>query len=250
MFPRIIAGTTSCFISQDAFRAVKSGHGVDLTFAKGVTFVTFGATPDSLWSTLNKYTCHAARVEAGDAAFPVLLNGKPVTLPAIHVACPRPDNSGGQYILDDEKMAIFLATRDGQVTQINYPQPKVAGSQSIEQALKKDGRVDVYGIYFDFGSDQLRPESQPVLQEIAAALKNNPGWKLHVNGHTDNVGGDAYNLDLSNRRAAAVKRALVNQYQIDAARLDPMGFGATQPKESNDTAQGRARNRRVELVRE
>ena len=53
------------------------------------------------------------------------------------------------------------------------------------------------GSTFDFGSDQLRPESQPVLQEIAAALKNNPGWKLHVNGHTDNVGGDAYNLDTS-----------------------------------------------------
>jgi outer membrane protein OmpA-like peptidoglycan-associated protein len=110
--------------------------------------------------------------------------------------------------------------------------------------------VDVYGIYFDFASDKLRPESAPVLAEIAATLKNNPTWKLHVNGHTDNIGGDAYNLDLSNRRAAAVKQALVTQYQIDPARLDPQGFGATQPKESNDTLAGRARNRRVELIRE
>lgn len=73
-------------------------------------------------------------------------------------------------------------------------------------------------------------------------LKNNPSWKLHVNGQTDNIGGDACNLDLSNRRAAAVKQALVTQYHIDPARLDPQGLGATQPEESNDTLQGRARN--------
>jgi len=250
MFPEVIPGTTSSLISQDAFRAIKSGSGIDLTTAKNITFVTLGAVPDNLWSTLDKYTCHATRAEAADAAFPVLLNGKSVTLPAVHYTCPHPEGPGATYILDDDKMPLFLATRDGQVTQINYPQTAAKGGQSIEQALKKEGRVDVYGIYFDFSSDQLRPESTPVLEEIASALKDNSTWKLHVNGHTDNVGGDAYNLDLSNRRADAVKRALVTQYHIEPARLDPNGFGATQPKEPNDTPQGRARNRRVELVRE
>jgi outer membrane protein OmpA-like peptidoglycan-associated protein len=195
-------------------------------------------------------------MDATDSAFPVLLNGQRVTLPAVRCKGTEKDGSYGiEYLLDDDKMPLILWAPNGQTTEINYPPPTKAqpgggGSQAIEQALKKEGHVDVYGIYFDFASDKLRPESAPVLAEIASVLKNNPTWKLHVNGHTDNIGGDAYNLDLSNRRAAAVKQALVTQYQIDPARLDPQGFGATQPKESNDTLAGRARNRRVELIRE
>jgi len=152
------------------------------------------------------------------------------------------------------------------VTEIHYPIPPEkpdkpqgktprangagsAGGQEIEKSLKEKGRVDVYGIYFDFDRDVLRPESEPVLRQIADAMNANPTWKLYVNGHTDSVGGDAHNLDLSNRRAAAVKQALVAQYRIDPSRLTPKGYGATQPKESNDTLEGRARNRRVELVR-
>ena len=249
-FPEVVPGSTTFHLSQDAFRAMKSGSGVDLTFARKATAASLRAAPGAFWSTLDKYSCHGARTEATDAAFPLLLNGQRVTLPAIHMSCPHDGGSGAEYFLDDDKMALFLAASNGQLTQINYPQPKSGGSgQSIEQALKKEGRVDVYGIYFDFGSDKLRPESAPVLEEIASTLKNNPTWKLQVNGHTDNIGGDAFNLDLSNRRAAAVKQALIAQYQIDPARLDPKGFGATQPKESNDTLQGRARNRRVELIR-
>jgi outer membrane protein OmpA-like peptidoglycan-associated protein len=89
-----------------------------------------------------------------------------------------------------------------------------------------------------------------VLQEIAQALKHNPDWKLTVEGHTDNIGGDAYNLNLSKRRALAVKEALVAQYNIAPDRLANDGFGASRPVESNDTLEGRARNRRVELVRQ
>ena len=125
-----------------------------------------------------------------------------------------------------------------------------AGSQQIEQELKQEGKAEVYGIYFDFASDQIKPESEPVLQEIADALRHNPGWKLRVEGHTDNIGGDDYNMDLSQRRAQAVKQALVTRYHIAEDRLAPQGFGATRPKEPNDTLAGRARNRRVELVRQ
>jgi outer membrane protein OmpA-like peptidoglycan-associated protein len=204
---------------------------------------------------MSKITCRLARAEAADGAFPVLLNGQRVTLPAVRCSCTASNGDHAfEYVLDEGEMAYPLWAPNGQTIQINYPpapkgQPG-GGGQAIEQALKKEGHVDVYGIYFDFASDKLRPESAPVLAEIATTLKNNPTWKLRVNGHTDNIGGDAYNLDLSNRRAAAVKQALVAQYQIDPARLDPQGFGATQPKESNDTLEGRARNRRVELVRE
>jgi outer membrane protein OmpA-like peptidoglycan-associated protein len=125
-----------------------------------------------------------------------------------------------------------------------------AGSQQIEQELKQQGKAEVYGIYFDFASDQIKPESEPVLQEIADALRHNPGWKLRVEGHTDNIGGDDYNMDLSHRRAQAVKQALVTRYHIAEDQLAPQGFGATRPKEPNDTLAGRARNRRVELVRQ
>ena len=107
----------------------------------------------------------------------------------------------------------------------------------------------MYGIYFDFASDTIRPESEPVLKEIADALAKNPAWKLRVEGHTDNVGGQAYNTELSNRRAAAVKQALAERYHVSADRLTTAGFGASRPKEPNDTLEGRARNRRVELVR-
>ena len=86
-------------------------------------------------------------------------------------------------------------------------------------------------------------------KEIADALNAHPDWKLSVNGHTDNVGGATYNIGLSNRRAAAVKQALVDHYNITADRLSTAGFGMGQPIETNDTPEGRARNRRVELIK-
>jgi outer membrane protein OmpA-like peptidoglycan-associated protein len=119
----------------------------------------------------------------------------------------------------------------------------------IARALQTAKRVAVYGIYFDFASATLRPESKPVLNEIAAALRSNPSWKLTIEGHTDNVGGATYNLDLSKRRAQSVMSALVARYHITADRLNAAGYGFSRPKASNDTAEGRALNRRVELVR-
>ncbi len=88
------------------------------------------------------------------------------------------------------------------------------------------------------------------MKAIADLMTQNPGWQLSVEGHTDNIGTEAYNLDLSKRRAAAVKQALVERYHITANRLATVGFGASRPKEGNDTLAGRARNRRVELVRQ
>jgi len=120
----------------------------------------------------------------------------------------------------------------------------------MEQKLQTEKRVKVYGIYFDFGSDVMKPQSEPVLEEISQVMRDNPDWNLSVEGHTDNIGGDAYNLDLSNRRAAAVKQALVNRFRIGPQRLSPAGFGAPRPVATNDTVEGRALNRRVELVRQ
>lgn len=121
---------------------------------------------------------------------------------------------------------------------------------AIELSLSKTGRVDVYGIYFDVGSATLKSESGPVLKEIADALVKNASWKLSVEGHTDNAGGDAPNMSLSQRRAASVKQALETRFGVTGVRLVTTGFGASKPKESNNSANGRAKNRRVELVRQ
>ncbi len=123
------------------------------------------------------------------------------------------------------------------------------GAKVLEQALSQNKKVDIYSIYFSFNSDAIRDESQPTLKDIAEVLRRHPDWKLQVNGHTDAIGGDQFNLDLSKRRAAAVKNALVTQYKITADRLATAGYGKSQPKDTNDTLEGRARNRRVELIK-
>jgi outer membrane protein OmpA-like peptidoglycan-associated protein len=128
-----------------------------------------------------------------------------------------------------------------------------AGNQpasQIEQQLAEKKPVQIYGIYFDFASATIRPESEVVLSELADILRRNPDWTLNVDGHTDNIGGVAFNQQLSEQRAAAVKDALVTRYHIAPNRLLTRGYGLTRPVESNDTLAGRARNRRVELMRQ
>jgi outer membrane protein OmpA-like peptidoglycan-associated protein len=88
-----------------------------------------------------------------------------------------------------------------------------------------------------------------VIQAIAKGIESNPALNLLIEGHTDSVGNAAQNLDLSKRRAAAVKTVLVGQFKVDAARLTTDGLGAAKPIDSNDTPQGRSQNRRVEFVK-
>lgn len=120
-------------------------------------------------------------------------------------------------------------------------------SSQLAADLAKSGKVAIYDIYFDFNEARIREESEPRLKEIADVMKANPSWRLSVAGHTDSVASDSFNLDLSKRRAAAVKSALVSRYSIAADRLDTTGNGEAQPRDTNDTVEGRARNRRVEL---
>jgi outer membrane protein OmpA-like peptidoglycan-associated protein len=116
-------------------------------------------------------------------------------------------------------------------------------------ALEEEGRVTAEGIYFDTGSDRLRNESAPVLEQIAGMLTEHPELTLAIEGHTDNVGDPAANQVLSERRAAAVRSYLVERLGIDGGRLTTAGFGATRPVAPNTTPEGRQQNRRVELVR-
>lgn len=126
----------------------------------------------------------------------------------------------------------------------------VADASSMANSLKESGKVAVYGIYFDTGKSVLKPESQPTLQEIDKLLKADPGLKLYVVGHTDNTGAFDANMKLSMDRAASVVNALVSQFSISAARLKACGDGPTSPVASNDNEDGKALNRRVELVKQ
>lgn len=125
---------------------------------------------------------------------------------------------------------------------------EVVSATEIGNALTTDGKVPIYGIYFDFGKADVKPESAPSLEQIAAFLKSAPDVRLHVVGHTDSVGGFDANLALSRRRAEAVAAALVKDYGIAASRLTGNGVASLAPVASNATEEGRARNRRVELV--
>lgn len=124
-----------------------------------------------------------------------------------------------------------------------------AGGRDLYGELEREGRVALDGIYFDTGSDQLRPESYATLEEVGSMLREHGDLELSIEGHTDSQGDEASNLDLSDRRAASVRRYLVTEQGVDAARLTSRGVGESQPVASNDTAEGRQQNRRVELVR-
>ena len=119
----------------------------------------------------------------------------------------------------------------------------------MQDRLAADGRVSLYGIHFDFDRDAVRADSKPTLDEIARLLRTDADLRLAVVGHTDAKGDADYNRGLSERRAANVVRALVGDYGIAASRLDPRGAGADEPVAANDSEDGRARNRRVELIR-
>ncbi len=127
-------------------------------------------------------------------------------------------------------------------------QDVAASAESLAGSIKESGKAAVYGIYFDTGKAEIKPESGPAIAEIAKLLKADPKLKLYVVGHTDNVGAFDYNIKLSQARAAAVVSVLVNKNGISGSRLTPFGAGPTSPVASNKTDDGRAKNRRVELV--
>ncbi len=121
---------------------------------------------------------------------------------------------------------------------------------ALASALSSTGHASVYGIYFDTGKADVKPESDAALKEIAKLLQQDPNLKLYVVGHTDNVGALASNMELSRRRATAVTEVLTTKYSVEASRLSPQGDGPTAPVASNESEEGRAKNRRVELVKQ
>lgn len=123
-------------------------------------------------------------------------------------------------------------------------------ASALDNNLVTTGKAVIYGIYFDFDKADIKPESKPQLDEIAKLMNDRLDLKLSITGHTDNQGTADYNQKLSQRRAEAIVVALTSGYAIAPNRLAAQGMGASSPIASNDTGEGQARNRRVELVKQ
>jgi flagellar motor protein MotB len=123
-------------------------------------------------------------------------------------------------------------------------------AEGLAGDIQRTGHASVYGIYFDTGKADVKPESDAALKEIAKLLQQDAQLKLYVVGHTDNQGALDMNMDLSKRRADAVSMVLAGKYGVTAARLRALGDGPSAPVAPNDTEEGRSRNRRVELVKQ
>lgn len=159
---------------------------------------------------------------------------------------------------------VSLFARDHYKTRENTAQAAVAiqivepramatgqvtvSADAIGKGLDAEGRIALYGIYFDTGKSDIKPESKAQLDEMAAILKARPALRVHIVGHTDNVGSLDANLALSLKRAEAVVSTLVNTHRIDARRLGARGVASLSPVAGNRTEAGRALNRRVEMV--
>jgi OmpA-OmpF porin, OOP family len=139
---------------------------------------------------------------------------------------------------------LFIVEKEGMAQEI------VANAEVFSNDLKNTGHVAVYGIYFDTGKSAIKPESEAALSEIAKLLKMDTGLKVNVVGHTDNVGTVDNNMKLSLARGESVVKTLISKYGIAADRLKGYGVGSLAPVASNDDETGKAKNRRVELVKQ
>jgi outer membrane protein OmpA-like peptidoglycan-associated protein len=175
---------------------------------------------------------------------------------------------GGAGQFEDRRYAVLKVSSEGKdvwaqvdtawgggyvltiVEKQTMVQEVVASAALFQAGLNSSGHVEVPGIYFDTGKSELKPESGAALAEIAKLLKGDPALKVFVVGHTDNVASLDLNTKLSQARAEAVVQALVGSHGIAAARLIGRGAGPLAPVASNDSEAGRARNRRVELVKQ
>ena len=160
---------------------------------------------------------------------------------------PRAFAAGKTY-----NMVMFELWSDPHVDEDRYLISNInlaVGAPDTRNKLITEGKFVTHGILFDVNSDKIKPESFGVLKDISNVLTENPDVKVKIIGHTDSDGKDADNLTLSKKRADAVKTALMNEFKIDASRMETDGKGESQPVDKNDTPAGKANNRRVEFVK-
>ena len=174
---------------------------------------------------------------------------------------------GGTVLFSNDEYSFMRLVKDGKEVWVEVtaygPKPNlvivekqamtqdvVANADVFSKEIRSTGHTAVYGIYFDTGKSVIKPESEAALGQIAELLKGDPTLKVHVVGHTDSVGGLEANMKLSQDRANAVVQSLASKHGIAVARLKAGGVGPLAPVASNDSDEGRAKNRRVELVKQ
>jgi outer membrane protein OmpA-like peptidoglycan-associated protein len=262
-----IPGSTALGVSTAVLRSLKRTGRTELGL---VAEANYGYPADrSKPVSLYDYeeTWKLRRVGTDIVPVRVAVNDTVVSLPTVHAKGSYMGDQVDFWFLDDEENPLALQYQFAtgvavpteawnlRVVKISHRctgATRTAGEERIlrlERTLREQRRAVVYDLYFDFNSEVIREESAPTLGEIAEVMRRNPDWVLAIEGHTDDVASDRYNLELSSRRAAAVKAALVTRSNIAGSRLTTAGFGESRPQDRNDTVEGRARNRRVELVR-
>ncbi|MBI1357570.1 MAG: OmpA family protein [Acidobacteria bacterium] len=266
--PDLVPGTTAIGLSRKVFEELRAGRETEL----GIFQAYFVPVTLDLEQHPNVYDHQMVATvrKTGSATLAVTVNDRKVELPAIRVEGEFYGDDVELYVLDDPANPLTLQYRFGigrgpadpalgrapsgeplqgdrdrfRVVKISH---RCGGGSELESALRKSGRAEVYDLFFAFGSAEIRAESETRLAEIAAVLLNHPDWRVSIEGHTDSIADDQLNLELSRKRAEAVRAALIAR-RVPAQQMSAKGFGESQPRDTNETPEGRARNRRVELA--
>jgi outer membrane protein OmpA-like peptidoglycan-associated protein len=215
-----------------------------------------------------QYKGTLTRVSPDPDPFPLLVDGRRVTVPALHLRGDFADGARSAamelWVVADSAHPMLLKAVKGsnvfQMVRVNFPLPASGAAATggagtlrmgafLERELDTACRVELPGVYFAFNSARIAPASDRALAQVAAVLTRHPDWSLAVEGHTDSIGTVAANQTLSLHRAEAVRTRLAERHGLNSASWKATGYGASRPRESNATIEGRARNRRVELVR-
>jgi outer membrane protein OmpA-like peptidoglycan-associated protein len=216
--------------TQDVWQIIFPYSGHNMWFETGEVHADTPLETDDAFDHVH----HVMFMARGTALKVYIDRQRLANVPEINAAPGAPDNI-------DIKLS---SDKDALITNVRYAE----GPKPMKDPFA-DGTLVTYGIYFDSGADVVKPESAPVLRQIAAYMSANPAVNVKIVGHTDNQGKADGNLDLSKRRSAAVAKVLADQFKLGANRFQTDGMGDTKPISKNDTSEGRAANRRVEFTK-
>ena len=244
--PELLPGSTALQTSAAVLQSLDAGKETPIIFG-----IASGA-PNAMLAGRKYYRGNLHKV--ANERFPLLLDGERTTVPVIHAAgtlsVGKQSGEAEFWWLDQADNPLTLRwTFLGDTMQVVRIDRPVAPAKPLPGLQSEDCRAELHGIYFDTASATLLPSSDTALGRVATLLNEHPDWIVTVEGHTDSIGDIAANQALSEARASAVRDALVRRFKVAPGQLAAEGYGETRPVESNETLEGRAHNRRVELAR-